>query len=59
MANLCVNDHPIIVKSLKNSIKQIYSDATIMTFTAARGALSYARPYGCDVLIFGKGEEKL
>ena len=51
MTILCVDDHPVIVKGLKNSVKQIYPEATILTFTVARDALSYAQSHGCDVLI--------
>lgn len=51
MTILCVDDHPVIVNGLKNSVKQIYPEATIRAFTAARDALSYARENGCDVLL--------
>ena len=51
MTILCVDDHPVIVKGLKNSVKQIDPEATILTFTVARDALSYAQSHGCDVLI--------
>lgn len=51
MTILCVDDHPVIVKGLKNSVKQIYPEATILTFTVAKDALSYAQSHGCDVLI--------
>lgn len=51
MTILCVDDHPVIVKGLKNSVKQIYPEATILTFTVAKEALSYAQSHGCDVLI--------
>ena len=51
MTILCVDDHPVIVKGLKNSVKRIYPDATIMAFTVAKEALSYAQDHGCDVLI--------
>lgn len=51
MTILCVDDHPVIVKGLKNSAKRICPEATILAFTAARDALDYARTYGCDVLI--------
>ena len=51
MTILCVDDHPVIVKGLKNSVKRIYPEATILTFTVAKDALAYARSYGCDVLI--------
>lgn len=51
MTILCVDNHPVIVKGLKNSVKQIYPEATILTFTVAKDALSYAQSHGCDVLI--------
>ena len=51
MTILCVDDHPVIVKGLKNSVEQIYPEATILTFTAAKDALSYAQSNGCDILI--------
>lgn len=51
MTILCVDDHPVIVKGLKNSVKQICPEATILAFTAAKDALAYAREYGCDVLL--------
>ena len=51
MTILCVDDHPVIVKGLKNSVQQIYPDATILAFTVAKEALSYAQEYGCDILL--------
>lgn len=51
MTILCVDDHPVIVRGLKNSVKRICPEADILTFTVARDALSYAQFYGCDVLI--------
>ena len=51
MTILCVDDHPVIVKGLKNSVKRIYPEATTLTFTVAKDALSYDQSYGCDVLI--------
>ena len=51
MTILCVDDHPVIVKGLKNSVKQICPDATIVAFTVAKDALTYAQSNGCDVLL--------
>lgn len=51
MTILCVDDHPVMVKGLQNSVKQICPTATTMAFTSAREALSYAQGNGCDVLI--------
>ena len=50
MTILCVDDHPVIVKGLKNSVERICPNATIMAFTAAKDALSFAETNGCDVL---------
>ena len=51
MTILCVDDHPVIVKGLKNSVKQIYPEADILAFTSAKDALAYAQNHGCDVLL--------
>ena len=51
MTILCVDDHPVIVKGLKDSVKRIYPDATILAFTVAGEALSYAQSHGCDILL--------
>ncbi len=51
MTILCVDDHPVIVNGLKNSVKQIYPDATVLAFTVAKQALSYAQANGCDILL--------
>lgn len=51
MTILCVDDHPVIVNGLKNSVKQICPEATILAFTLAKDALTYAREHGCDVLL--------
>lgn len=51
MTILCVDDHPVIVNGLQNSVKRVYPDASILAFTGAKAALAYAESYGCDVLI--------
>ena len=51
MTILCVDDQPVIVKGLKNSVKRIYPNATILAFTVAKDALSYAQSNGCDILL--------
>lgn len=51
MTILCVDDHPVIVNGLKNSVKRIYPEAEILAFTSAKDALAHAQSYGCDVLI--------
>lgn len=56
MTILCADDHPVIVKGLKNSVKRIYPEAVILAFTAAKYTSSHAQSYGRDVLI---GEKEL
>lgn len=51
MTILCVDDHPVIVNGLKSTAKRIYPEATILAYTVAKDALTYAQSYGCDVLI--------
>ena len=51
MTILCVDDHPVIVRGLKNSVKRIFPEATILAFTVAGEALEYAQNHGCDVLL--------
>lgn len=51
MTILCVDDHPVIVNGLKSTAKRIYPEATILAYTIAKDALTYAQSYGCDVLI--------
>ena len=51
MTILCVDDHPVIVKGLKNTVEQICPDATILAFTSAKDALAHTQAYGCDVLL--------
>lgn len=50
MTILCVDDHPVMVKGLKDSIKQLLPDAEVRTFTKAKDALLYAQIFGCDIL---------
>ena len=50
MTILCVDDHPVIVKGLKNSVKRIYPEATILTFTVAKdAAVELVFHHGADV----------
>ena len=51
MTILCVDDHPVIVNGLKNTVAQLCPNATILAFTAAKDALAYAQAHGCDVLL--------
>ncbi len=50
MTILCVDDHPVMVKGLQNSIKQLLPKAEVRAFTRAEDALFYAQIFGCDIL---------
>ena len=51
MKIVCVDDHPIILKGLSQSIRQLLPDASISTFGRAEEAFGFAKENGCDVLI--------
>ena len=48
---VCVDDHPIMLKGLSQSIAQIMPDACISAFANASEALSFVQDNGCDVLL--------
>ena len=51
MTVVCVDDHSVMLKGIKQSVKQILPDASIGAFTNADEALAFANENGCDVLI--------
>lgn len=51
MKIVCVDDHPIILRGLSQSIRQLLPDASISTFGRAEDAFGFAKENGCDVLI--------
>ena len=51
MTIVCVDDQSVMLKGTKRSIEQILPDASIVAFTNADEALSYAAVNGCDILI--------
>ena len=51
MTIVCVDDHPIMLKGLSQSIEQILPNASIGTFEKAGDALEFAKANGCDILI--------
>lgn len=51
MTIVCVDDHSVMLRGTKHSIKQILPDASIVAFTSADEALAYAKENGCDVLV--------
>ena len=51
MTIVCVDDHPIMLKGLSESIRQLFPDARIGAFADANEAIKFAQENGCDVLI--------
>ena len=51
MTIVCVDDHPIFLKGLKQNIRQIMPDASIHTFESADKALDFVKGSSCDILI--------
>ena len=50
MRIICVDDHPIMLKGISQSIRQILPDAEVGAFLNANEALAYVKENGCDVL---------
>ena len=51
MTIVCVDDHPIMLKGLSQSIAEILPDASVSAFERADEALVFAKENGCDVFI--------
>ena len=51
MTIVCVDDHSVMLKGTKRSVKQILPDASVVAFTNASEALTFVKENGCDVLI--------
>ena len=51
MRIVCVDDHPIMLKGITQSIEQLLPSASIAAFENASSALEYVEGNGCDILI--------
>lgn len=51
MKIICVDDHPIILQGLENSVRKLSPEADIHAFQNADKALDFVKKNGCDVLI--------
>ena len=51
MKVVCVDDHPIMLKGVTQSIKQIMPEASVDAFDGANDAIAFVKEHGCDVLI--------
>ena len=51
MTIVCVDDHPVTLRGLANSVQYILPEASTHAFERADDAFSFIRRNGCDVLI--------
>ena len=51
MTIVCVDDHPITLKGLTQTIRQILPSASTHAFGCVEKAFDFVRDNGCDVLI--------
>lgn len=50
MQIICVDDHPVLLDGLVNTVKHFVSKADVRGFKKAEEALAYAMQNGCDIL---------
>lgn len=48
---ICVDDHPIMLRGLYNTVTELLPGASVRPFTKAKDALEFAKSDGCDLLI--------
>lgn len=48
---ICVDNMPIMLQSLRENATKAYPHANVQAFLTAESAWSYAKEYGCDVLL--------
>ena len=51
MTIVCVDDHPIMLRGLSHTIRELVPDADVAAFENGNVALGYVRENGCDILI--------
>ena len=51
MTIVCVDDHPVTLKGLEQSVQCILPEASTHAFESADDAFSFVKRNGCDVLI--------
>lgn len=50
MQIICVDDHPVLLEGLVNTVKRIVKNANVQGFTKAEEAFAFAKQNGCDIL---------
>lgn len=51
MTIVCVDDHPIMLKGLEYTIRQLFPEAEVAAFDSTHEAMKFVGERGCDILI--------
>ena len=51
MTIVCVDDHSVMLRGIRQSVEQILPEASVSAFTNADEALAFVKENGCDILI--------
>ena len=51
MTIVCVDDHSVMLRGIRQSVEQILPEASVSAFTNADDALAFVKENGCDILI--------
>lgn len=51
MTIVCVDDHPIMLKGISQSVEQLLPSANVCPFDNANDALRFITENGCDILL--------
>lgn len=50
MQIICVDDHPVLLDGLVNTVQHLVPNADVQGFLKAEDALDFAKQNGCDIL---------
>ena len=50
MQIICVDDHPVLLEGLVNTVQHLVKNANVQGFTKAEEAFVFAKQNGCDIL---------
>lgn len=50
MQIICVDDHPVLLEGLVNTVQRLVKNANVQGFTKAEEAYAFAKQNGCDIL---------
>ena len=51
MVVMCVDDHPVLLRGLKDSVHRTLPDCVVYDFKKVGEAITCAQEHGCDVLL--------